>query len=164
MTRGNGEERHLYVSSGGSTIYSRNPKLYARFPGKATIEKSADAASSQLGIHLPMQDFFAANPYRGFTEGSDTISHAGVESVGGQSCDHLRGARDDLSWDLWISKSSSLPVRYAVTVADVPGSNHLLLDFRNWNLAPSLAAGSFDFTPPSGAEEIKFLPPEEASE
>jgi hypothetical protein len=164
VTRGNGDERHLYIGSGGSTIYSRNSKHYARFPGHATIDKSADAASSQLGIHLPMQDFVAANPYRGFTEGSDTISHAGVASVGGQSCDHLNGTRDDLSWDLWISKTTSLPVRYAITVKEISGKDHLVLDFRNWNLAPSLAAGSFDFTPPSGAEEIQFLPPEEASE
>jgi hypothetical protein len=164
VTRGSGEERHIYIGSGGSTIYSRNSKHYARFPGHATIDKSIDAAAIKLGIHVPMQDFVAANPYRGFTQGSDTISHAGVESVRGQTCDHLQGTRDDLSWDLWISQSSSLPVRYAITVKEVSGKDHLVLDFRNWNLAPSLKAGSFDFSPPSGAEEIQFLPPGEASE
>ena len=157
--RGAGNERQVYLGKDGSAIYSRNSNLYARFPGQPTIEKSCDAASEELGLHVPMQDFLASNPYRGFTEGSDTIVHAGVETVGGHSCDHLEGSREDLSWDLWISKSDHLPRRYRITVAGLEGEDHLQLDFRNWNLSPSIPAGTFDFTPPKGSREIEFVRP-----
>ena len=161
VVRGSGEERRLYLGKDGSTIHSRNSNFYAQFPGHPTIEKACDAASAKLGIHIPMQDFLSSNPYREFKSGSDTIEHAGVERAGGQTCDHLMGSRDDLEWHLWISQSSRLPVRYTITAAGLKGKDHLQLDFKNWNLAPTIAAGTFDFTPPKGSREIEFLLPGE---
>jgi len=159
--RGSGEERRLYIGKDGSTIHSRNSNFHAHFPGHPTIEKTCDAASAKLGLHVPMQDFLSSNPYRDFRSGSDTIAHAGVERVGGQACDHLRGSREDLEWNLWISQSGHLPVRYSITVAGLKGEDHLRLDFKKWNLAPTITAGTFDFTPAKGSREIEFLPPGE---
>lgn len=156
-TGGNGNVRSLYITPEGSTIYSQSHNFYATFPGHPTVEEAFDAASANLGVHFPAQDFLAANPYRSFSAGSDSIRHAGVEPVAGQSCDHLRGTREDLHWDLWIDQATSLPVRYTITVAGLEGSDHLQLDFQEWNLTPSLDAGSFRFSPPAGAEEIEFL-------
>jgi len=161
VVRGSGEERRLYLGKDGSTIHSRNSNFYAHFPGHPTIEKACDKASEKLGIHVPMQDFLSSNPYRDFKSGSDTIEHAGVERVGGQTCDHLKGGREDLEWHLWISQSSHLPVRYTITVAGLKGKDHQQLDFKKWNLAPRIAAGTFEFTPPKGSREIEFLLPGE---
>jgi hypothetical protein len=157
VVKGGGKERHLYLGSGSSAIYTPDSGFYARFPGHPTIEKSCDAAAANLGLHIPIQDFLSANPYRDFTAGSDTIVHAGVDQVGGMACDHLKGSREDLSWDLWIARSDHLPRRYRITVAELDGKDHLQLDFMNWNLSPSFPAGTFDFTPPKSAREIDFL-------
>lgn len=154
--RGGGNERHFYIAKRGSTIYSTNSKFYAHFAGQSTLDKSFDVAASKLGVNIPAQDFLSSNPYRDFTQGSTAIAYVGSATVRGQSCDHLSGKRADLEWDLWISKSSHLPRRYTITVKGKSGKNHLQVDFKKWDLSPSISKSAFTFSAPKGAQEIEF--------
>lgn len=157
VARGGGDERQIYLSKEGSAIFSPKSGHYARFNGFPTVEKSFDAISEDLDIHVPMQDFLGSNPYRDFRANSDAISHEGVEKIGGVSCDHLKGTRADLEWHLWIAQSEHLPLRSTITLADLKGKDHWQVDFKKWNLNPKISAGTFDFTPPKDAIEIDIL-------
>ncbi len=160
---GEGKSRTFYLSKNGSVIHDGKSGLYARMPGKRTIDKSLDAAALMFDVHIPIQDFLSDNPYRGFHMGSDSIVHAGTGSVGGQACDILRGSREDLEWKLWIGSADQLPRRLVATVTALEGRDHLVIDFKKWDLAAQHPAGSLTFKPAKGDREIQFLPPEEAT-
>lgn len=154
--RGGGNERHFYMAKSGATIYSTNSKFYANFPGQPTLDKSFDAAASKLGMNIPAQDFLSSNPYRDFTRGTSEITYVGSATVRGQTCDHIKGKSEKLEWNLWVSKSSHLPRRYTITVNGVEGENHLQVDFKKWDLSPSISKNTFTFSAPKDAQEIEF--------
>jgi hypothetical protein len=51
-----------------------------------------------------------------------------------------------------------LPRRIVITYKDEPGQPQFWADASNWNLAPEISDALFEFTPPSGADRIEFLP------
>ena len=157
IARGGSDERHLYLAKEGGAIFSPKSGYYARFNGFSTVEQSIDKLSNELGIHVPMQDFLGSNPYRDFRANTDTITHEGVERIGGVACDHLKGTRADLEWHLWIAQSDNLPRRSTVTVKEFKGKDHWQADFKSWDLNPKLPASTFEFNPPNGATEIDIL-------
>ena len=157
IAKGGGDERHLYLAKEGGAIFSPKTGFYARFNGFPTVEQSIDKISSELDIHVPMQDFLGSNPYRNFRANSDTITHEGVDKIGGVACDHLKGTRAELEWHLWIAQSDNLPRRATITVKEFSGKDHWKADFKKWNLNPKLPAGTFEFTPPKGATEIDIV-------
>ena len=78
-----------------------------------------------------------------------------TSAIRGEACDVLYGTREDLTWKLWIGKGDSLPRRFVVTVTELEGSDHLVLDFKSWDLAAQHAPGSLKFVPAKGAEKSK---------
>ena len=158
VIRGASKTREYYLSKEGSTIYEPKSGHYGQFPGQATVDKSLDAAAAKFGIHIPAQDFLSANPYRSLAGQSDTISHVGVESVGGLPCDHILGKRADLEWEMWIAQSDKLPRKFSITVAGLNGRNHYQVDIHKWDLNPGLAADAFVFKPSKNDSKIEVLP------
>ena len=159
--RGAANQRDYYLSKDGSVIYESASGHYARFPGNSTIEQALDAAAQEFGIHIPAQDFLSANPYKSLASNTDTITHAGVESIDGIACDRVKGSREDLSWNMWIAKSDKLPRRFTITIPGMSGSDQYRVDFHKWNLNPGLSANDFTFTPKKTDSEIEFYTPEE---
>lgn len=161
IIQGDGKKRTFYISKDGSAIHDDASGHYVRIDGKRTIDKSLDFAAETFGVHIPLQDFLSNHPYLGFRIGSDTIAHAGTATVRGQACDVLHGTREDLTWKLWIGTSDHLPQRFTVTVTELKGADHLVIDFKSWDLTAQHPPGSLKFVPAEGDSEIQFLPAEE---
>jgi hypothetical protein len=153
------DERLIYLSRRGSAIWDKRTDFYARFPGKATIDASLDAAIDQFGVFVPMQDLLSGDPYDGFTEGLTSLKHAGVESAGlfGPRCDRITGTKEGLQFDLWVSQADGLPSKMVITATALEGTGHLQIRSIRWNLNPELHPGTFTFAPPEGSTEIQFL-------
>ena len=161
VIKGEGKERRLYIGPDISAIHSPHHNAYAWFSGGATIEESCDAASEHLGILVPGQDFLSGKPYNEFRSSSREVVCLGESAVGDEMCHHLRGSRDDLEWELWVSKSTSLPQQLYITKSGIPGKHHLRITVSKWDLTPSFSASDLKFSPPEGADEIDIVIPAE---
>ena len=73
-------------------------------------------------------------------------------------CVHLAGRTDEIDFQVWIPETGDpLPLRLTITYRDEEGQPQFWADFENWDMAPSITAEFFAFTPPKGAERIPFL-------
>jgi hypothetical protein len=74
--------------------------------------------------------------------------------------DHLAARSAEVDLQVWVAQGEQpLPRRVILTYKNAPGQPQFRADFTEWNLSPKVAADSFTFTPPAGAEQIPFLAP-----
>ncbi len=66
---------------------------------------------------------------------------------------------DEVQLQLWIdARDEPLPRKVVMTHKQLPGSPQWMAYLTDWNFSPQLADNLFVFTPPQGAEKIKFVP------
>ncbi len=160
VVRSWGNARCFHLGPKESVVYDHKTKLYARFPGKSTLAETIDNASDTLGIHIPIQDFLTDDPYGDFAHGLKSLRHLGSQRVGfiSHDCYHIAGAKDGFKFEIWIAKSDLMPRKLVITLDGVGGSEHYQMRFARTNLKPRFTKADLAFKPPSGAEEIEFLP------
>ncbi|MFY9942197.1 MAG: DUF2092 domain-containing protein, partial [Desulfobacterales bacterium] len=74
--------------------------------------------------------------------------------------DHLAVRSAEVDLQVWITQGDQpLPRRVVLTYKNAPGRPQFRADLSDWDLSPKLAADSFAFTPPAGAEQIPLLAP-----
>ena len=74
--------------------------------------------------------------------------------------DHLAVRSADVDMQIWIAQGEQpLPRRIILTYKNAPGQPQFRADLSDWDLSPKVAADSFSFNPPAGAEQIPFLAP-----
>jgi hypothetical protein len=72
--------------------------------------------------------------------------------------DHLAIRSEDVDMQLWVAQGDEpFPRRIVLTYKNAPGQPQFRGDFTEWSLAPKVAADSFTFTPPEGAEQVPLL-------
>jgi hypothetical protein len=95
----------------------------------------------------------------------------GTERLRGVDCDHVALRNPDADLQLWIDRGERpLVRRVVITYRSLPGQPSFWADLEEWSLSPKLAESAFMFTPPAGAERIRFdvrpapAPAEEAAQ
>jgi len=144
----------------GKTLTQFNPdtKIYATVPAPATIDAALDFARDELDIIAPASDLLDTRAYERLMQQTKSGLYLGVVSVGGQRCHHLAYRANSVDWQIWVREGDQpLPCRYVITSLDVAGAPQFAIQFNEWNVAPKISAGMFEFTAPAGAKAIEFL-------
>jgi hypothetical protein len=144
----------------GKTLTQFNPdtKLYATAPAPATVDAALDFARDELDIIAPAADLLDTRVYERLMQQSRSGSYLGLSSVGGHRCHHLAYRADGVDWQIWVREGDQpLPCRYVITTTDLAASPQFTIQFNDWDVAPKIPAGLFDFTAPAGATAIEFL-------
>jgi hypothetical protein len=85
--------------------------------------------------------------------------YVGQSKIRGVLCHHLSFDSDDVQLQLWIDAGDQpLPRKVVLTHKNLPGSPQWTAYLSDWNLSPQINDDLFSFTPPQGAEKIKFIP------
>jgi hypothetical protein len=147
----------LWYDGQSLSIFSDKSAFYAQVAAPPTIDETVALLLERLDTPLPIAGFLLADPYAKMMDGVKTAFDAGSAMLDGATCRHFAFSEPDADWQLWIEDGPKpLPRRLAVTYKKVPGSPRLMALLSDWNLSPTIPAGEFTFTPPSGATKVEW--------
>jgi len=115
-------------------------------------------ARDRLGIVPPAGDLVYSNAFELLTAGMTSGFVVGEAEIGGVRCYHLAFTSEVVDWQVWIAEGDKpLPYKYVLTTRDDPAQPQFVTVISNWNTAPKIAGGTFEFDPPEAAMEIDFV-------
>lgn len=137
------------------TVFDEKKNYYAQVPMHGTIDGLVDQLEEKYGFVPPVADFVISDPYARIRQQASAITSLGREKISGVECDRflLKGKEADA--ELWIAVTDQLPRKLVATFRRA-GKPQLRMAFSNWNLAASIAASDFSFSPPAGAQKIEM--------
>jgi hypothetical protein len=139
------------------TIYSDKTAFYAQAAAPPTIDEAIMMLMDKLDTPLPVAAFLFKDVYAKVMQGVTTAFDAGTAQLDGTACRHFAFSEETADWQLWIEDGPKpLPRRLSVTYKKSPGSPRVLALLSDWNLSPSIPAGEFTFTPPTGAAKVEW--------
>jgi hypothetical protein len=157
------ESKLLIYDGKALTLYDKDKNHYASIEVIGDIDAALDKAYHDHGLKVGLAELGGTH----FCEhaGKDLVNalYVGLHKVRGVPCHHLAFDRKDIHYQLWIDAGDKPVVRKVViTRKELPGSPQWTAYLSDWNLAPSFATDLFAFTPPPGAQKIKFMPVKKA--
>ncbi|SHO64372.1 hypothetical protein SAMN02745172_01687 [Pseudoxanthobacter soli DSM 19599] len=144
------------------TVFDKAKNFFAEMPAEGTVDALITAAEEKHGLELPAAEFLTSDPEVLLTKDVVDAYVIGPALVHGEKTVQLMFATPRYEWQLWLDDKTRLPVRYALTHLDLPGTPTYTAEFSDWKLDATPDAAAFTFTPPAGAAKIEFapLPPE----
>jgi hypothetical protein len=152
---GDTAHRSSWYDGRSLSVLNRERNVYLSVEMPSTIDGVLDKIAEDLGIVLPLSDFFYADPYASLMEGVTLGKYLGLHQAAGVPCHHLAFAQEDLQWQIWIDAGEKpLPRKFVVAYVGEAGVPQYAAVFRKWTVDPRLEASAFRFTPPAGAKRI----------
>ncbi|MBS7705777.1 DUF2092 domain-containing protein [Chelatococcus asaccharovorans] len=155
--RAGDSEIDVYYDGKTIALSDDKAKLYAVADAPATLDAFLTDAAKTQGIHLPMADFLASDPYAQLTAGLTNAYDAGTTDLNGTSVRHLVFAKPGVEYQLWLDSKTDLPRMMAVTYVDAPRAPRFSVSFRDWKFRDR-PDSKFRFSPNKSAAKIDFLP------
>jgi hypothetical protein len=153
------ESKLLIFDGKALTLYDKDKNHYASIEVAGDIDAALDQAYKDYGLKVGLAELGSAQLCN--RAGKDLVNalYVGLHKVRGAPCHHLAFDRKDIHYQVWIEAGDKPVLRkIVVTQKKLPGSPQWTAYLSDWNLAPSLADDLFAFTPPAGAQKIKFMP------
>jgi hypothetical protein len=139
------------------TTFSVNENVYASVPKTGDLDTGLDYITGDLGIPLPLSDFFYSDPASILAGRATSMIHAGDAIIAGVPCEYVAARNDDVDFQIWIAKGDRpLPRRYVIHYKNEEGQPQFWA-FLEWDVEPEAPDSLFAFDPPEGADRIQFV-------
>jgi hypothetical protein len=136
----------------GEDAYARADLKQAR-----DIDFMIELVRERLDAPLPLAELLRNNPRQAIEDSLEAADVVGTERLRGVDCAHLALRNPDADVQLWIAQGAQPVVRRVViTYRKLEGQPSFWADLDDWSFAPAFDAATFTFTPPAGAERIRF--------
>jgi len=140
------------------TIYGRYLNIYFQKDIPGTTDEVIDNLHNVIGVDAPGADLLDSNVYSVLSEGVVSSAHMGTAYVNGVECHYLTFRAPHLDWQLWVkAEGDPLPMKYVITTKWMTGAPQYTVRFRDWDTAPKIEAGQFDFKVPQGAKKLDAI-------
>ncbi len=141
------------------TLYDKNDNVYGILEVPPDIESALEKASKDFGVRVALTDLASPNLWELLNKRIKHSLYVGLSKIRGVPCHHLAFDGDEAHLQVWIETGDKpLPRKAVMTNKKSPGSPEWTAYFSDWNFSPQLNDNLFAFTPPPGAEKIKFVP------
>jgi hypothetical protein len=155
--------RHLQTFYDGKavTVYDDRANAFARADRTGDIDQLIDFLRDDVGLRMPLADFFSANLRQILVDNVIAARPIGVEKIQDEVYDHVAlRTREGVGMQLWIRQGKeALPLRLVLTFERARGRPQFRATFYDWDLSPRVPDRMFAFQPPKGARSIPFLLP-----
>jgi len=161
ITPGDGPASEFYYDGKTMVAFAPAENFAATAEAPPTIDAALKAAYDKAAIYFPFTDLIIADPYEEFSDGLQHAFYIGQSHVvGGTTTDIVAIANGWVFEQIWIGTEDKLPrmVR-AVFHADPQQLRHEV-EFSNWRLNPTVAAGAFKSSKAAAAKRIQFSRPD----
>ena len=157
IRKGGYSEMELVSDGRMATVIDQANGAYAQAASPGTIDAVIDMLRTTYGIEMPAGDLLMTNSYDRLTEEVIEAKHIGVGVVDGYVCEHLAFRNKDTDWQLWVRAGARpLPCKYLISSKTIVGYPTYTIQFRDWSVGRTAAAGSFRFKPAPSARRVGF--------
>ncbi|MDD5643639.1 MAG: DUF2092 domain-containing protein [Syntrophales bacterium] len=141
------------------TLYDKYKNHYATIQVSGDIDAALNKAYKEYGLRVGLAELGSKNLCNRALKDQVHALYAGRHVVRGVSCHHLAFDKKDVHYQVWIATGEQPVLRkIVVTRKNAPGSPQWTAYLSEWNFSPQFASHLFTFTPPAGAQKIKFIP------
>lgn len=150
--------RQLIYDGKALTLYSPRLKYYAQVDGlSSTLGELVEDAATRYGIDMPLADMFLWGTDKAPKTAIRSALHIGGGTVDGEPIEQYAFKQEGVDWQLWISKTTSLPKKLVITSLDDPALPQYRAQLR-WDTRTPVPATAFRFSPPADAARITLVP------
>jgi hypothetical protein len=121
------------------------------------IDFVIDLVRERLDAPVPLAELLRNNPRVPLEDSLEAAAWIGTERLRGVDCEHIALRNPDSDLQLWV-ESGEKPVvrRVVITYRSEEGKPSFWANLDDWSLTPELSDASFRYTPPEGAERVRF--------
>ena len=161
VERSDGDRGLVLFDGKGITAFKADDNAYARVEKSGTVDDALVYLVRDLRTTLPLARMFHTRFPKDLEKLITSIIYVEEDYLFDVPTDHLAARSADVDLQLWIAQGEQpLPRRVILTYKNAPGRPQFRANLSDWDLSPKVAANSFSFIPPAGAEKIPFLAPQ----
>lgn len=154
--------RRFIADGRNLTLLDAKANCYATVPMRTTLDGLVEQLDDKFGFTPPLAEFALSNPYKELRSHANTISYlgqtktqAGFLGLFGDECYRIALKGQEADAELWIAVNDQLP-RKLIATFHREGQPQLRITFSKWNLAATVSASDFAFSPPQGSQKIEM--------
>jgi len=152
-------DKQFYLDGKTMTLYDKDRNVYGTLEVPPDIESALDKANKEFGVRVALTDLASPNLWEFLDKRIKHSLYVGQSKIRGVLCHHLSFDGDEVQFQVWIDAGDQpLPRKVVLTHKNLPASPQWTAFLSDWNFSPQLNDNLFAFTPPPGAEKIKFIP------
>jgi hypothetical protein len=157
--QGDRVDKQLYFDGKTITLYDKDHNVYGTMTVPADIEGALEKANKEFGLRVALTDLASPKLCELLTQRIQHALYVGLSKVRGVPCHHLSLDSEEVQLQVWLEAGDKpVPRKIVLTHKRLTGSPQWSAYISEWNFSPQLSDELFAFTPPEGAEKIKFLP------
>jgi hypothetical protein len=152
-------DKQFFFDGKTITLYDKDHNVYGVLEVPPNIESALAKASKDFGVRVALTDLASPKLWELLNKRIKNSLYVGQSKIRGVLCHHLSFDGDKVQLQVWIEAGDQPLLRKVVlTHKELPGSPQWTAYPSDWNFSPQLNDSLFVFTPPQGAEKIKFVP------
>lgn len=152
-------DKQFYLDGKTITLYDKDHNVYGTLEVPPDIESALEKAHKEFGVRVALSDLASPKLWEVMNKHIKHSLYVGQSKIRGVLCHHLSFDGDNVQFQMWIEAGNQpLPRKVVLTHKNLPGSPQWTAYLGEWNFSPQLNDNLFAFTPPPGAEKIKFIP------
>jgi hypothetical protein len=156
-------DKQFYFDGKTITLYDKDKNVYGVLEVPPDIESALEKANKEFGVRVALTGLASPKLWELLNKRIKTSLYVGQSKIRGVLCHHLSFDGDKVQLQVWIETGDKPLLRKVVlTHKLLPGSPQWTAYLSDWNFSPQLNDNMFVFTPPQGAQKIKFLPVQSA--
>jgi hypothetical protein len=152
-------DKQFFFNGKTITLYDKDHNVYGVMEVPPDIESALEKANKEFGVRVALTDLASPKLWETLNKRLKRSIYVGLSKVRGVPCHHLALDGDTAHVQVWI-EAGDKPIPRKVVMIDekAPGSPEWMAYLYDWNFSPQLQDSVFVFTPPEGAQKIKFMP------
>jgi hypothetical protein len=152
-------DKQFFFDGKTITLFDKDLNVYGVLEVPPNIESALAKANKDFGVRVALTDLASPNLWELLNKRIKTSLYVGQSKIRGVLCHHLSFDGDKVQLQVWIEAGDQPLLRKVVlTHKQLPGSPQWTAYLSDWNFSPQLSDSLFAFTPPQGAQKIKFVP------
>ena len=161
---GDRENKELIFDGKNLTLYDKNMNHYGVIEAPGDMDAALDKAHKEYGLRVGLAELGANRCCEHVNQDLTNALYVGPSKVRGVLCHHLAFDKKNVHFQLWVEAGDKPLLRkVVVTQKKLPYAPQWTAFISDWNFTPQLADNLFTFTPPEGAQKIKFIQVKEAA-
>ncbi len=154
-------DKQFYIDGKTMTLYDKTHNVYATLEVPPDLEGALEKAHKEFGIRVSLSDLASPDLWELMKKHIKHSLYVGESRIRGVLCHHLSFDGENIQFQQWIDAGAQPLLRKVlITYKKLPDSPQWTAYISDWNFSPQLNPSLFAFTPPAGAQKIKFIPVE----
>jgi hypothetical protein len=160
---GDWEHKEIFFDGKSFTLYDEDKNTFGVIEVAGDMDAALDKAHEEYGVRVGLAELGANRLGEHVSHGLTNTLYVGQSRIRGVFCHHVALDKDNMHFQLWIETGDKPLLRkIVITYKSLPYAPQWTAFIYDWDFTLQPADDLFTFSPPEGAQKIKFAPVKKA--